>query len=174
MSVSIDREPVLTERTAPVARGVERLGQGSFVLGSIGLLLAGAVDVLAVIGRHVGIPLVGSIEIVQACVVLMGSAALVGTTLQGGHATVHLLIDRLSPRYAKQLGRLTRWLSALSFILVAYGSYLVLVDLWHGGEQSELLGLPYAPLRFVFLASLVLVALLFLTAAGLGRARGGR
>ncbi|MBN2320552.1 MAG: hypothetical protein JXR49_15850, partial [Acidobacteria bacterium] len=39
-----------------------------FYLGGIALLFAMAVDTLAVAGRHIGMPLPGSIELVQAAI----------------------------------------------------------------------------------------------------------
>ena len=85
--------PIADSSAPPPAGGrvLTALGTVSFVLGSIGLLGAMSIDALAVLGRHLGLPLLGSIELVQACVVLMGSSALVGTTVRHGHASVQLI-----------------------------------------------------------------------------------
>ena len=156
------------------ARVVDRLTRGSFIIGAAGLLLAMAVDATAVLGRHLGIPLLGSIELVQACVVLMGSSAIVGTTLRGRHASVHLLTDRLPPGPRKGLLRIGHFLSALFFGVIGGGTLIVLRDLWGGDERSELIGLPYAPLRLFFIASVCLVVCLFLgTALRLRAVTGG-
>lgn len=158
----------------PMERGgwlTRALVAASFVAGSAGLLLSMCVDAAAVLGRHLGLPLLGSIELVQACVVLMGSSALVGTTLSGRHASVHLLTEHLSPRPRRALLRATHLLSALFFLLLATGSLVVMHDLWDGDERSELLALPYAPLRAFFAISLLLVVALFVRAALVRRAR---
>src|SRR5271170_6230492 len=67
-----------------------------FYIGAAGLLIAIAADALAVLGRHTGIPLLGSIEIMQAAILLASSAAIVLATAAKRHAVVHLLVDRLS------------------------------------------------------------------------------
>jgi TRAP-type C4-dicarboxylate transport system permease small subunit len=154
-------------------RVMRALVAASFVAGAAGLLLAMTVDASAVLGRHLGVPVLGSIELVQACVVLMGSSALVGTTLSDRHASVHLLTEHLSPTPRRALLRLAHLLSALFFALLAVGSSIVMRDLWHGDERSDLLALPYAPLRAFFVVSLLLGVVLFVRAALARRTRPG-
>ena len=72
-------QQIASDRASPFARWLDRV---AFVVGSMGLLGAMSADALAVLGRHVGLPLLGSIEIVQACVVLVASAAMIGATLR--------------------------------------------------------------------------------------------
>ena len=154
--------PPVAASSPPHGWVIAALGTLSFVLGSIGLLGAMAIDALAVLGRHLGLPLLGSIELVQACVVLMGSSALVGTTVRRGHASVQLVTERVSPRWAVWLARWADLVSALVFATIGLGSLVVLHDLWDGDERSELLALPYAPLRLMFLGSIALVVVLLL------------
>jgi TRAP-type transport system small permease protein len=147
-----------------VFRSVHRwLVRASFALGAAGLLLAMAIDALAVSGRLLGRPLLGSIELSQCCVVLFASAALVGTTLQRGHASVHLLTERLPARARRWFQRSSQLLSALFFVALALGSLIVLGDLWRGGETTELLGLPLKPLRLVWCTSALLIVVLFVS-----------
>lgn len=155
---------------APRGRVLTLLARASFLAGAAGLLLAMAVEAVAVLGRQLGFPVLGSIELVQACVVLMGSSALVGTTLQERHASVHLLTERLPPRPREGMRRLASAASAAFFALLVVGSLILVRDLWEGDERSELLGLPYAPLRLLFVASAALIVLLFARAAVMRRA----
>ncbi|HKP57374.1 MAG TPA: TRAP transporter small permease [Polyangiales bacterium] len=141
------------------------LTRASFGLGAAGLLGAMLIDSSAVLGRHVGVPVLGSIELVEACVVLMASASLVGTTLGHGHASVHLLSQRLSPAGRSQLQRVSDVLSALFFGVLAVGSSIVASDLWDGDERTELLGLPLSPLRALWCASAFGIAVAFVAAA---------
>ena len=131
-----------------------------------------AVDVAAVIGRQLGVPLLGSIELIQACVVLAASSALVGATLAGSHAAVHVVTERLPARARGWLARCSDGLCLLFFLWLAIGAIWIAAELWHGHEATELLRLPIAPLRLVFCASLLIVASLFLRA--LFRPRGER
>ncbi len=53
-----------------------------FYIGAGGLVLAMAAEALAVLGRHAGIPLLGALEIIQACILLMASTAMLSATLK--------------------------------------------------------------------------------------------
>jgi TRAP-type C4-dicarboxylate transport system permease small subunit len=83
-------------------------------------------------------------------------------TLAGVHAVVHLLIDRL-PLHARVWPvRTTQLISALYFIVLVAGGLWLTADMWSGHEQSELLGIPFRPLRIFANASLAGAAGVFL------------
>ncbi len=126
-----------------------------FFVGALALLTAMMVDALAVAGRHLGFPLLGSIELVQAAILVTSSAALVSATLARKHATVHLLIDRLGPRTRAVIERINALLSAVFFLALAAGSIWIARDVWYGHEESELLRIPFAPLRIVSIAAVL-------------------
>lgn len=142
----------------PIARLV-------FMIGAAGLLIATATDALAVLGRHAGFGLLGSIEIVQAAVVLAASAAVIGTTLAGAHASVHILTERLKPDAAARLARVSALLSALFFLLLTIGSLWILTELWPGHERTELLGLPLRWLRALWVCATAAVTAILLRRA---------
>jgi TRAP-type C4-dicarboxylate transport system permease small subunit len=132
------------------------------VIGGAGLLLATAVDSLAVLGRHTGFTFLGSIEIVQSAVVLAASGAVVMTTLAGGHAAVHILVDRLTPAAAARLARVAAFLGALVFLAMAAGSLWLLVETWGGHERTELLLIQFRWLRLIWTVAALLMGVLFL------------
>ena len=82
-------------------------------LGGIALLAATLGDTLSVIGRHLGFPLHGAIELIQAAVLVAGSLALLASTLAGGHARVHLVLDRLSRERRAAAERICSLVTAL-------------------------------------------------------------
>jgi TRAP-type transport system small permease protein len=135
---------------------------GLFYLGAAGLVVAIGADGLAVAGRHLGIPLLGSIEVMQAAILLAASAAIVLATAARRHAVVHLLIDRLSPQSRQSMERVHAGLSAVFFIALEVGSIWIAIDLRDGHEQSELLRIPYAPLRVVSIVAVLAVAAIYL------------
>lgn len=137
------------------------LTTASFLLGSAGLLVAMAADAVAVAGRHLGIPFLGSIETVQAAVIVAASSAMVGATLAGAHATVHIVTERLSARGRRRVQSVADAVSAIFFAALAAGSIWLVIDLWHGAETTELLGLPLKALRLFWCASALLIAGLF-------------
>jgi TRAP-type C4-dicarboxylate transport system permease small subunit len=138
------------------------LAKAAYAIGSIGLLSATAADSLAVAGRHTGLPLIGSIELVQAAVILLASAGIVIATVVGGHASVHIVTERVSKPTAARMARAADVVSALVFILLAVGSALILLDLWTGHERSELLHIPLRWLRLIWIVATLVAALQFL------------
>jgi TRAP-type C4-dicarboxylate transport system permease small subunit len=140
-----------------------------FYLGGVALLFAMAVDTLAVLGRHIGIPLPGSIELVQAAILVASSAAILSATLADKHARVHLVTNRMKGKPLVVLRRIQALLSILFFFALAAGSIWIFIDLWGGYEESEVLHIPFAPLRIVCIVSVLGVAFEFLRRIREGR-----
>lgn len=132
-----------------------------FLVGAAGLLLAMATDAIAVVGRHIGRPLLGSIEVVQAAILLASSAAMVSATLAEKHAVVHLLIDRMSPASRALLQRLHALLCVVFFAALGAGSIWIALEMRGGYERSELLGIPFAPLRCISILAVLAVAVIY-------------
>jgi TRAP-type C4-dicarboxylate transport system permease small subunit len=151
-------EPESTHHEAPPTKGI---AGWLFYLGAAGLLLAMTVDAVAVVGRHVGWPLLGSIELVQAAILVASSAAMLSATLAGKHATVHMLMDRLSGTPRAVMHKIHALLCALFFLALACGGIWILSDLWHGQEESEVLHIPFMPLRVISIIAVLGVALTF-------------
>ena len=117
--------------------------------GGIALLAATVIDTVAVIGRHVSLPLTGSIELMQAAVLVSGAVGLLVATIEQSHARVHLLVERLSPLQRRIADRLSDTMTLLFCLALLIGSGWVAADLWNAHEQSELLGVPWRVLRLV-------------------------
>ena len=124
--------------------------------GGLALLAATAIDTFAVIGRHVGLPVPGSIEMMQAVVLVSGVIAMLVATIENAHARVKLVVDRLSPARRAVADRLSNLLTLLFFAALLAGSSWIAWDLRDAYEQSELLGIPWLALRVI--AGLVLLA----------------
>ena len=133
-----------------------------FYLGGLALLFAMAVDTLAVLGRHIGIPLPGSIELVQAAILVASLAAMLSATLADKHARVRLVMNRLKNGPLATMKRVQAVFSVLFFCALAAGSIWIFLDLWGGHEESEVLHIPFAPLRIVCIVSVLGVAFEFL------------
>lgn len=138
------------------------LARLAYGLGGIGLLGATLADSLAVAGRHLGFRILGSIELVQTAVVLLGASAMLIATLVGGHASVHIVTERLSRHTASRLARIAALVSGCVFLALAAGSIWVASDLWHGFEQTELLHIPLRWLRATWIVFALLIAAIFL------------
>jgi TRAP-type C4-dicarboxylate transport system permease small subunit len=125
------------------------------------LLVAMVVDTIAMLGRQLHWPLLGAIEIVQAAVLFGSAGALLMATLDRSHAHVHLLLDRLPPQWQAALSRLHALMAVLLFGGLLAGSAWLALDLWNGHEESELVHVPYRPLRVALV--LALLALLWIS-----------
>lgn len=143
----------------------DALTRCAFLIGSAALLLAMATDAVAVLGRHLGWPLLGAIEVVQASVVLAASAAMVIATLHQTHARVHIVTERLSKRWQARLERLANSSAALTFVVIASGSSWMLAQLWFGHEETELLHIPVRWLRLFWVCAAALISGLFVVRA---------
>lgn len=137
----------------------------AYAIGAFGILAATAADALGVAGRHTGIAFLGSIELVQAAVVLLAATSMFVVTIAGSHASVHIVTSRLKPDTASRMARIAALLSAIAFLLLATGSAWVLAELWNGYEQTEILHIPIRWLRLVWIVFALLTAGLFLRAA---------
>lgn len=126
------------------------------------LLLAMVVDTTSMLGRQLHWPLLGAIEIVQAAVLFGSAGALLLATLENAHAHVHLLLDRLPAGLQRALARLHALMALLLFAGLLAGSAWLALDLWNGYEESELLHIPYRPLRVALVLTLAVLLLLSL------------
>lgn len=132
------------------------------VFGGFALLGAMLTDFIAVIGRHIGVPLLGSIELVQMLVGISGAMALIVATLRDSHAVVRLVLANVSARVAALMQRINALCATLFFIALTAGSVWIARDMWHGHEETELLLLPLRPLRMLIVATMLVTAALFL------------
>jgi TRAP-type transport system small permease protein len=147
------------------AGGDGLLARMAYVLGSLGLVMATAADAVAVAGRHLGFRLIGSIEVVQASVVLLASAAMLVVTIGRGHASVRMVTARLRTTVRLRLGRVVALVNAAVFLALAAGSAWIVAELWHGYEQTELLHLPLRWLRVLWVVFALFIAFEFVRAA---------
>ena len=132
-----------------------------FYIGAAGLLTMMLVETAAVIGRRIGIPVTGALEIAQVAIVPAACAAMLIATLQGAHAAVHMLTDRMpesARRWAFGLGSV---LAGLCFAALAGGSAWLAMEYWNSFEESEVLDIPFRPLRALVTLAAAALSLVF-------------
>lgn len=144
------------------SRTVRLLRWAAIVVGGGALLAAMAVEVLAVAGRNFNVPLLGSIELIQAAVLIFASVAIAVASASRSHATIRLLLGRLPEGARRLLEQVNGILSAAFFLALIAGSAWIAADMWSGFEESELLGIPYRPLRIFSILCLCAVVILLL------------
>ena len=132
-----------------------------FIFGSCGLLLAMATDAVAVLGRHTGFTLLGSIEIIQCAILVLAASSMVYASQSDRHARIRILTDRVSEPARRRLQTVADLLSVVFLILLAVGCIWVTFETWPGHERSELLHLPFRWLRLLLALSVILMAAYF-------------
>lgn len=132
-----------------------------FYLGAGGLLTAMVIEAIAVAGRQIGVPLLGALEIIQTAILVAASTAMLTATLADAHASVRLLVERLSPTMQSWLHRLALLISALLFASLAVAAGWLTLDAWADFEHSELLHIPYRPLRLIVVVMTSAIAIVF-------------
>jgi TRAP-type transport system small permease protein len=132
-----------------------------FYLGAGGLLVAMSIEAIAVAGRQLGIPLLGALEIIQTAILLTASAAMLSATLADAHASVRLVVERLSPSTQHLLHRFALLVAAAFFACLAIAAGWLTIDAWNEFEHSELLHIPYRPLRVIVVVMTSAIALVF-------------
>ena len=131
------------------------------IAGGTPLLAAMFVEFLSVIGRNTGLPIPGAIELVQAAVLLSSSVAIVAATLSRSHAKVRVLLNRARGTSSTALKIFNAIGGTTFFLALAIGGLWIIGDMWGAAEQSELLGVPWLPLRCVAAASMLTTAALY-------------
>jgi len=154
------------ETIASKQKPLRRSERWLFYLGALALLFAMAVDTISVVGRHIGVPLWGAIELVQAGILVASSAAILSATLAKKHAKVRILTDRLKAGPRIWLHRVQTAFCVLFFCALAVGGIWIFMDLRGGFEESEVLHIPYAPLRVLCIVAVLGAVLSFLRQFG--------
>ena len=132
------------------------------IIGGFSLLAAMAVESMTVLIRNAGLTVYGSIEMVEAAILVASSAALVIATLNRSHAKVRILHNRLTGGWRTAVDRLNNSCSALFFLALTAGQAWIAMDMWSAHEQSEVLAIPYLPLRGVAILATFITALAYL------------
>ena len=140
-------------------------------IGGGALLVAMVADTLAMLGRAFDRPLLGAIEIVQAAVLVAASGALVVAALDDAHARVQLLLRRLPVAWRDLVERLHALAAAVFYSALLAGTAWIAADLWLGHEESELLRIPYRPLRLAAVGVLAVLVAHALLRLGTRRSR---
>jgi TRAP-type C4-dicarboxylate transport system permease small subunit len=116
-------------------------------------------ETVAVLGRQFGKPLLGTVELMQAAILLAATSAMLCATISDAHARVTLLTERASPRWRCLLDAFSLALSVTFFVALAAGALWLAIDFWNAHEESELLHIPYKPLRVLSVIAALAIAI---------------
>jgi TRAP-type C4-dicarboxylate transport system permease small subunit len=132
-----------------------------FFVGSAGLIAVMVIEVIAVIGRHVRVPLLGALEMAQAAIVPAACASMVIASLTGAHAAVHLVTERMPEHVRGVMARASAVLAGVFFTSLAIGSCWLTFEFWSSFEETDVLHIPFRPLRVLVTICAAALALNF-------------
>jgi tripartite ATP-independent transporter DctM subunit len=117
------------DRFATLYRGIERLTLGAALVG-MGFLLGAMTVTVADIGlrRLAGYAMIGTLDMVQLCIMVAACLAIPHDFVAGGHVGVDLATDPLPPRS----------LAAVKAAAALAGAVFMAAAGWYGGEQAVL------------------------------------
>ena len=130
------------------------------------------VEVIAVVGRHARLPLLGALEMAQAAIVPAACASMLIASLAGAHAVVHLMTERLPERCAPMDGARQRicW-RACSSRGLCIGEAWLAGEYWNSFEETDVLHIPFRPLRMLVTLCAGLLALIFFALRAIAAAK---
>lgn len=130
-------------------------------LSAIGLLVLMLLVTVNVIGRTFRHPIPGGYDLITLSAAVCGSLAIAYCTKLKGHVHVDIVVNKLSPRAKKVQQVICGILSIALWVLIAWQSLEVFLARLTT-EVTEVLKIPYAPFRFLFLFSMILVVIILI------------
>lgn len=135
------------------------------VVETLGIVALAAMIVLitvSVIGRHIKIPVPGSVEIVEMLIVIVASTGILFSTVHKSHAAAKLFVERLPKNIANVFERIGYFIGAFLMVIITLGSLGLLFDVWSLHEETHLLKIPIVPFRLFFIACTAMTAIVLI------------
>jgi len=104
---------------------------------------------VAVISRMIGHPVIGDVEVVRIGMVVLIMCGLAYTQQSGGHISIGVIVDKLSPKVQKLIDILASFLTMIVTLIIAY--IYIHVFSMHKYDMvlsTDLLDFPYYILDF--------------------------
>ncbi len=156
-------------------RWVDRLAGGLKVLSAVclaGMMLLTCADV---VGRAVGRPILGAVEITGLLATLLLAFSMPYTHRVRAHVGVELLVMRLGPRARAAVEACTGALGTALFAVIAWRSWIYAGQMRASGEVSMTLQLPvYVVIYLIALSFAVLAAVQLADVVRCARVLAGR
>ena len=126
------------------------------LLGSCFLLLLMGVIVINVIFRLLFSNISGSYEMAEYCVPIVACASILAT-IYGSHVLVELVTNKLRPKLKWATYKFAHLIS-LFWVGLVFGAGRTAIRNTRLGEFSEILHLPYAPMRWMWVTTSLFIA----------------
>jgi TRAP-type C4-dicarboxylate transport system permease small subunit len=143
------------------AKIVHRMEGISVAIGICFLLGIMVLAVSNIISRACGNVIAGTYEIIGLAIVVTVVFALGYTELEKNHIVVRVLVDRFPQRVRAIVYIITSFISLGVWALIAWAAVAILRERWLM-EESQLLEIPYFPIRFIWVLGLLVFCLVLL------------
>ncbi len=141
---------------------IQLIENGVKIIGAFGLIAIMLAVSISVAGRHLGIPVPGSVEIAELLIILVAASSYIYTSINNKHASASFFVDHVSIEVRKYLARLQTLFAIILGAGLSVGNFWLIVDVWSLDEASFLLGIPIVPFRIVWFGSTFLVTVYLL------------
>ncbi len=95
------------------------------------------------ISRTLGYPIIGDIELVQLCMVLLIVGSMAYTELTNSHISIGIIVDKFKPRTQKIFDVIGQFLTTVFCILICW----VFISKMNFNSYSDLLNIPISPFK---------------------------
>ena len=144
-------------------RGVESATKVFNWVGYISIAVIVLVTSVDVIGRYCfNMPLLGSNEILELSMAVLGGFAMLYTTIQRGHISVDLFLVKLSRRAQLIIDIFGSLIGFGIWGIIGYQVYLLGLHSLKAGDTTGDLGLPVSPFQFILALGIALYSLTLL------------
>ena len=132
-------------------------------IGIFTLVIMVLVISIDVIGRFFfNSPLVGSLEIIDLCMALLGGFAIMYTSVKRGHVAVDVLVEKFSERMQILVVRISSFIGFVLWGIVAWQIFSRAVSAFKTREPSEVLLIPLAPFYLTLAIGITLCSIVLL------------
>ena len=146
-----------------VLKGFYRITEVGAWIGYITIAFITLIVFVDVCGRYLlNKPLVGTNDLVEAAMVILGGLAIMYTAAERGHIAIDLLSAKFTARTQKIMQRIFSLLGFGAWSTVAYGVYLIALSVMKSSQTMLSLEVSLAPFEFILAAGLFLCSLTLL------------
>jgi TRAP-type C4-dicarboxylate transport system permease small subunit len=140
-----------------------KIGNWGTVVGAVFLFAIALLITITVIGRAFHLAFPGTFDLVQTLVVVGIASAIVYGQLQDRHLRTEITMDRIKGRLKSGIEIFLGVLNIAYWAVLVWAGIEFGIEMFKGGEATELLDVPVTPFRAVWIFCLIMmVILLFL------------
>ena len=150
----------IKNRTWTVFKAITEVGAW---IGYITIAFITLIVFVDVCGRYLlNKPLVGTNDLVEGAMVILGGFAIMYTAVERGHMAVDIISAKFTARTQIIMQRIFSLLGFVAWSVVTYGVYLMALSVMKSSETMLTLQVSLAPFEFILAAGLFLCSLTLL------------